>query len=212
MTKSDVVIVKDLYKSFVIGGNKIMIIKGLSFSVSENETLIIKGPSGSGKTTILKILLGMLKPDAGIVRVFGVDPFENPYDVRKRIGYLPQDILLIPQLSIWENIIFYLDGRKKYRNDYIRHTETLLEMLGIRYLVRQYPESLSGGEIRRAELALALSDKPPLLLLDEPTAMIDQENVQRVIEVLKYAKEWSTIILTTHDPRLDILADTIITI
>jgi len=210
MSGSEVIVVDKLYKSFLIGGKKTMIIEGLSFILEQNKSLIIKGPSGSGKTTILRILLGLLEPDAGTVRVLGKDPLRDPIGVRQQIGYLPQNPLLIPQLTVWENLLFYLDGRKRNISEALSYARRVAKSLNIEYLLGEYPTSLSAGELRRAELMLALSDKPPLLLLDEPTAMIDSKNVQRVIDILKEAKQWASIVMTTHDPRLDVVADTVI--
>ncbi len=210
MSIDEVIIVENLYKSFPIGGKKTMIINGLSFKLYKYKSLIIKGPSGSGKTTILKLLLGLLEPDAGAVRVLGKDPFREPVRVRQLVGYLPQNPLLIPQLTIWENQLFYLEGRNHKTGKAISYARRIAESLGIEYLLEQYPTSLSSGELKRAELMLALSDKPPLLLLDEPTAMIDSRNVQRVINILTEAKQWAAMVITTHDPRLDVIADKIV--
>lgn len=205
----DIVVFRDVFLSFAgSAGARYMVLRGVSFEASEGEVVLVTGPSGSGKTSLLKLVLGLLKPDAGIVRVFGEDP-ASPSGarlVRRRIGYQAQEPLLIPQLSVEENIRLYLSLRGASVVEGLERAKRLAEELGIAPLLRKRPPRLSGGELRRAELVLALSDSPPLLLLDEPTAMLDHDSALAVIRLLERELQGKTAIIATHDPRLRPLA------
>lgn len=212
MGKRVIVLFEDVFLSYTSEARRIMILRGLTFKLHERETLLISGPSGSGKTSILRLILGLLKPDAGTIRVFGLEPSDpsNSARIRRDIGYLTQEGLLIPQLTIRENIEFYLHGRGRLSREALARVEELAEKLDIKAVLDKYPKNVSGGEARRAELLLALSDSPKLLLLDEPTAMLDPESAELVIKVLSEEKRHRAIVIATHDPRLNPISDKIL--
>lgn len=204
------VILDDVFVAYETVSGKIMALRGVDLIIDFGDTIVINGPSGSGKTTLLKLIMGAIKPVSGKVLVFGLDPFvgDNVYKIRRNIGYCSQEGLFIKQLTIRENIKLYLHGRnKRISKDEIKN---LASRLGITKVLDKFPYQLSGGELKRAELLMILVDKPKLLLLDEPTAMLDAENVDRVIEVLNEFKEQSAMIIATHDTRLSKIGDKLI--
>jgi len=192
----DVFVKYETYTGGVLG------LRGVTFSLNDREALLIMGPSGSGKTTILKAILGLVQPIHGSVRVFGVQPADEKraLEVRRRIGYLTQEGTMIKELTVWENILFYAKGRgRKLDESLVRE---LAEELNIKTILDKHPDQLSGGELKRAELLMVLSDNPDLLLLDEPTSMLDAENSEVVINILSQLKDNTPMIITSHDPRL----------
>ncbi|MCE4625788.1 MAG: ABC transporter ATP-binding protein [Desulfurococcales archaeon] len=202
------VTVEDLYLSYPLAsGIRVMVLRGVSFTAGRSGLLALVGPSGSGKTSLIRVLLGLKEPDAGLVRVLGMIPWEEHKKVRRNIGYLSQEGLLVPWLSIWENIMLYLVGRGKSvegRRDRIMEYARVLD---IEKVIHKKPPQLSGGEQRRAELLLALSDDNPIYVLDEPTAMVDRERASSIIKLLKSISEERLVITATHDPWLVDAAD-----
>lgn len=142
---------------------------GLDLEVLAGSIVGLIGPSGSGKTTAVRLMTGVLKPDRGTVRVFGDDPTAFGPDQRRRIGYLPQESVLYPRLSIAENIRFIAAVYDAPR----RAIDPVLDLVQLGEHRRRKLEDASGGMKRRLGLAAALLADPPLLFLDEPTAGID---------------------------------------
>jgi len=208
--ESRVVDLKDVFVAYETTSGKVMALRGINFCVKEGETIVINGPSGSGKTTLLKLILGLVKPISGKVYVFGMNPFieDNARKIRREIAYCSQEGLFIKQLTIYENVELYLCGRnKKVPKTKINN---LAKQLDINNVLDKFPDQLSGGELKRAELLMVLINKPKLLLLDEPTAMLDAENVERIINVLRQYLKSATTVIATHDIRLNDLGHKII--
>ena len=196
---------EDVFIKYETHTGSVMAIRGLTFNLREGESLLLMGPSGSGKTTVLKAILGLIEPVHGTIKVFGEDPYNgDPIKIRRKIGYLSQEGWMIPELTIRENAEFYCTGRGRKFNE--ERFNELASALNVASVLNKRPPELSGGELRRAELLMILSDEPKLLLLDEPTAMLDRENAQRVLEVLKKMLGKVTMVVTSHDPLLRQLA------
>lgn len=164
-----------------------------------NEVLGIIGPSGSGKTTTIRLLLGLLQPTWGTVRVFGRDPSRFRRSDRERIGYLPQHFVLYPDLTVTENLAFMASAYGlSWRTRGHRIDETL-ELVQLTDARKQQAQHLSGGMQRRLALAAALLPEPDLLVLDEPTAGLDpllRSDVWEIFERLK--ADGCTILVTTQ--------------
>jgi len=193
---------KDVFVKYETYTGGVLALRGVTFSLGESEAILIMGPSGSGKTTILKAILGLVQPIHGTVKVFGLEPKDEKraLAIRRRIGYLTQEGRMINELTVWENIIFYAKGRGRSLNESL--VRELAEELNIKTILDKHPDQLSGGELKRAELLMVLSDDPGLLLLDEPTSMLDAENSEAVVNVLSALKGRVPMIITSHDPRL----------
>jgi ABC-2 type transport system ATP-binding protein len=173
---------------------EIKAVDGISFTVNKGEIFGLLGPNGAGKTTAIEIMEGLRKKDEGDVKVLGLDPWKDGYELHKKIGVIPQDFTLFEKISPREAIIYYADlfGIK------IDPDEILKEVL-LEDSAKVMFDTLSGGQKQKTGLALALVNTPELLFLDEPTTGLDP-NARRVIwEVIKGLKtRGKTIILTTH--------------
>lgn len=145
----------------------------LTISVPPGTIFGLIGPSGSGKTTTVRVLTGLYKPSEGSVRVLGETPFEFKSSTRERIGYMPQQFVLYPQLSVWENLNFVasLYGMPPFRRN--KQLTALLDFVELREHKRKLGTQLSGGMQKRLAVAAALVNDPVLIFADEPTAGID---------------------------------------
>jgi len=177
---------------------------GLDFVVNRGARIAILGGNGSGKTTLIYHILGLLKPDEGRVRVFGIDPATHYSDVRKRIGVLLQNVeeqILSP--TVWEDISFTPRNYGYGRAEMERMVEQVMKELGISHLRDKICHYLSGGEKRKVALAGALVMRPELLILDEPFEGLDSRSRGELVTLLnKYNREGMTIIMSTHDLNL----------
>ncbi len=149
--------------------------------VGRGEIAVIQGPNGAGKTTLLKAIAGIIRPVRGTIVIGGEVVFKadkrvevNKSPEKRRVGFLPQDLLLFPHMSVYENIAYAMRGRK-IRPDREKVSE-ILELVGLRGLENRMPRELSYGQQQRVALARALASNPRVLLLDEPFANIDVES------------------------------------
>lgn len=177
------------------------VLDDVSMTVQQGDFLSIVGPNGGGKTTILKLILGLLKPDRGMVRVFGTSPERS----RHRIGYMPQYASLDPlfPVSVLDVVLMGRLGPGT-RFGYYRRSDRLLaeealEKLELSGLKHRPFSRLSGGQFQRVLIARALASDPELLLLDEPTANVDAAVETELYEMLHRFNEKLTIVLVTHD-------------
>lgn len=192
--------VVNVSKSYYVGNFVIEALKLVNFNVNKQDFLCILGPNGAGKTTLLKIIAGFLKPDKGFVKVFGENPFNNS-KVGNLVGFMPQEEQLLETLTISEHIELIAKAKKIKDQSFIKE---VMERLGLTNLLKRKPKELSMGQRRLAQLILSLIHKPKILLLDEPTAYLDNENTLRVLEIIrKLNKDFGiTIVSTTHDPQI----------
>ena len=174
----------------------------VEFSAPPGVTVIF-GPSGSGKTTVLQCLAGLLKPDAGTIRVGGEIFFDcgrkiNLTPQERRIGYVFQDLALFPHMTAAENVAFGILNSANEKQSRVRQ---VLERFHISHLAANRPGEISGGERQRVALARALVISPRLLLLDEPFSALDDELKHSIIDDLKRWLEENQIpvLLVTHD-------------
>ncbi|MFX0124279.1 MAG: ABC transporter ATP-binding protein [Candidatus Hodarchaeota archaeon] len=180
----------------------IIAVDSVSFSVAEGEILGILGPSGCGKTTILKIILGLLTPSNGDIRLEGESIIGIPPELRN-FGYIPQNLALFPHLTVFENIAFGLRAKKWKNNDITTKINSLVKLLELKYLESKFPHEISGGQQQRVALARALAPEPILLLMDEPLTSLDTTlSFHLRWEVRKVLKNTTTTaIFVTHNPE-----------
>lgn len=172
---------------------------GLSLVVPEGKIVGLLGPNGAGKSTTINILCGLIRPDSGKVKMFGVDCIEHTLDVRAQIGVVPQHIALFPNLTAWEN--FYYIGRLYDIEDkYIKERAgMLLERLGLEKHADKRVNRFSGGMKRRANIIASMLHYPEILVLDEPTAGVDVQSRAMILDFLKeYQAQGKTILYTSH--------------
>jgi phospholipid/cholesterol/gamma-HCH transport system ATP-binding protein len=199
-----VVAIKDLCKSF--GRQKVL--NGIGLTVARGETVVVLGRSGTGKSVLLKLLIGLQKPDSGSICIQGQEiatlPFKELNQVRIRIGFLFQQAALYDSLSVEENVAFPLDRhsnlRRAERKDRIR---ALLATVGMEQHGKKLPSQISGGMQKRVGLARALALEPELMLFDEPTAGLDPITAGEINQLILDLQEKHKItsIVVTHDIR-----------
>ncbi|HYA81928.1 MAG TPA: ABC transporter ATP-binding protein [Candidatus Bathyarchaeia archaeon] len=173
----------------------------MSFEVYPHEIFGFLGSNGAGKTTTIKCIMTLTKPSEGSIEVFGINALTDPDRVRQNIGYVPQSLSLVSELSGYENLLIYskLYGvPKDKRNKNISH---ILELLGISERADDEVRKYSGGMMRRLEIGTAIVHNPPLIILDEPTIGLDPKGRHTVWDVLRRLVNelGTTIFMTTHD-------------
>jgi putative ABC transport system ATP-binding protein len=204
---SPVASVQRVEKRVSDGSSRRTILSDVTFDLSGGTLTVLRGASGSGKTTLLAIVGAMLSPTSGEVFLDGEATSrlrdEHRAEVRrKKVGYLFQDLQLIEQLTALENVTLPCIPDANPKEDVAR-ASTLLERFGIAKLAGSRVKLLSGGERQRVALARALVRNPRLLLLDEPTAHLDDEHAGTLLEeLLGIAKEGRAVLVATHDARI----------
>jgi putative ABC transport system ATP-binding protein len=183
---------------------KVNILKDVSLSVEEGETMCVVGPSGSGKTSLLMIIGGLERPTRGRVVVGGVDITDFSEDQkaafrRDTIGIVFQSFHLIPTMTALENVAVPLEMAG--HPDAFDAAERALKVAGLQRRLTHFPSQLSGGEQQRVALSRAFALRPKLLLADEPTGNLDKKNSEQVISLLFDLREQfgSTLVMVTHD-------------
>lgn len=186
---------KDLTKRY----RDLTAVDSISFSVTRGELFGFLGPNGAGKTTTMKMVQCVSPRTGGKLRVFGDDPETSGRIIRKRIGVVPQETNLDPDLSVFDNLTVYARFFDIGRDDAIKRAKNLLEFFELEGKKDTIIEKLSGGMKRRLLLARALMNNPDLLILDEPTIGLDPQARHHIWEkLLKLRAEGHTIVLTTH--------------
>ncbi len=207
--------VKEISKVYTQGNNKIWALHKVSAEFPESVFAAVKGPSGCGKTTFVRIVGGIDEPYDGQVLYDGTDVFRlneaKRNEIRlEKIGFVFQEPRLFPTLTAIENIYTPLLIKKQKIDK--SHINELCEKLGITHLADRLPKDMSGGERQRVAVARALSVDPEVLITDEPTAHLDHENSEKLMEILLvlHQRLKQTLIVVTHDERIYKKADMII--
>lgn len=185
-----------------LGGREIL--RSVSLEVRAGEVVGLLGPNGAGKTTTFYAIVGLIRPDAGVVRLNGEDITHDPMYVRARkgISYLPQEPSVFRKLTVEQNILAILEMLPLTRQERAERLETLLNELGIAHLARSRAYALSGGERRRLEITRALVLSPGFMLLDEPFAGIDPLAILDIQAIVAQLKERGIgILITDHNVR-----------
>lgn len=219
MTGAPILEAHHIVKELGEGDGKIVALKDVSLSLYPGEFTLLMGPSGSGKTTLLSILGCILAPTSGSVKLAGEsldgsEPEKLASLRRKHLGFIFQSYNLFPTLNAFDNVQIGLDVRGFSGVDRKRRALRALHNVGIDHRLRSYPGTLSGGEKQRVAVARAIASSPSVILADEPTAALDTENGQAIMELLaKIAKkDQCAILAVTHDPRTIPYADRVIEI
>jgi ABC-2 type transport system ATP-binding protein len=186
--------VTDVSKSY----GTVQALDGVSFHVEAGEVIGLLGPNGAGKTTMIKILTGYLQADSGQVTVDGLDVMQATLEVQERIGYLPENAPLYPEMSVQGYLMMMADLRQIPDTDRLWRFSEAVRAAGLKeHLTRPIGE-LSKGFRQRVGLAQAILHKPKLLILDEPTVGLDPTQIVEVRRLIRRLAESSTILLSTH--------------
>lgn len=198
---------KNIFKSFQQGQKKIEVLKGLNIEVNENEKVAILGKSGSGKSTLLSLLSGLATADEGQMNFLGKDLTQlNEHELTKlrskEIGIIFQQFHLLPHLTALENVQLIFDIQSV--NDAKQRAIDLLDKMGLKDRINNFPSKLSGGEIQRVAIARALAVGPKLMLADEPSGSLDEETGEKIMnEIFSLVSEINmSLILVTHNEDL----------
>lgn len=173
-------------------------IDGLTFSVNEGEILGFLGPNGAGKSTTMKILTGFLPPSEGTAKVAGFDVFEQPLEVKRRIGYLPETPPLYPEMTVRGYLKFVATLKQVPGRELKSEVERVAERTGVTNVMDRVIQNLSKGYKQRVGIAQALLGSPPVLILDEPTEGLDPSQRAEVRSLIKGLAGKHTLILSTH--------------
>jgi putative ABC transport system ATP-binding protein len=200
-----------LYRFFHVGDDETLALQGVSLALEPGQVVAVTGPSGSGKSTLLACLAGLDEPDGGHVTVDGTRISRRPEEERARIrgariGMLFQQLNLVGHLSVADNIALAQRVGDGAKGADWRHE--VLERCGIEHRASARPSQLSGGELARAGLAVALANDPSVILADEPTGELDSVTAARVLDLLRErAGAGAGVLMVTHNPEVAAAAD-----
>ena len=219
----DLLAARNVVKSYRKGEHAVPVLLGVDFTVRQNEFVSIVGQSGSGKSTLLHVLGLLDTPDEGEI-FFDGERIDNGASAAREayrnrsIGMVFQFYHLLPELTAVENVLMPLmiaDGPLQYwrnRRAYVEKAEELLDRVGLAHRLRHKPRELSGGEMQRAAIARALIAEPRILLADEPTGNLDQQNGAEILDIFRSlnAEQNLTIVMVTHDNAIASQADRLV--
>jgi putative ABC transport system ATP-binding protein len=201
---------RDLYRFYHAGDEETLALRGVSLTVNHGEIVAITGPSGSGKSTLLACLAGLDEPDGGVVKVAGELLSRQPECLRAKIrarsiGLLFQSHNLLDHLTLEANVALTQQMNRTQDKQLIN---ALLEELGLANRRKSYPSQLSGGESARAGVAVALANKPTVILADEPTGELDSQSGEGVMQLLRaQARRGAAVVVVTHSDSVTHIAD-----
>ena len=208
--------VTGISKSFGEGEALTKAVQDVTFNANFGEILYVVGPSGSGKTTMLSMISGILKPDAGSVKIEGIDIWSLSTDSLAefrldKIGFVFQDYHLFPRLTTAENVAIPLILQKRDWDESIQEAVSNLEVVGLKERAQLPRVKLSGGEQQRVAIARAIISRPDILILDEPTASLDGDTGRNIVGFVRQhiLTDKRCIIIITHDSRIYEFADRI---
>ncbi len=204
---SPLIVAQKISKIFNPGQpNQVQAVKNCSLEINSGEVWVFAGPSGCGKTTLLSLLGLMMRPTAGRLSILGEETTlfterERTLFRRRHIGFLFQDFHLLPDLTLQENLELVLFPEGRPLREIWQRIKELASRLGLRDKIKEKVSHLSGGEKQRVSLARALLNDPQLLIVDEPTAHLDSQRSQEILNLFKALKDQGlTLLIASHDP------------
>ena len=197
----DLIRISDVQKTYKTGT---VALYDIDLTISKGDFVFIIGASGSGKSTLIKMLYREEKPDKGSIIIGGVNVAKlknrKVYILRRKLGVVFQDFKLLPKLTVFENVAFAMEVFAVDKKKIQKRVMEVLELVGLKGKVRQYPNQLSGGEQQRLCIARAIVNNPKLLICDEPTGNLDPDTSMGIMKVLDdINKMGATIVMTTHN-------------
>ncbi|MDR2566147.1 MAG: ABC transporter ATP-binding protein [Bifidobacteriaceae bacterium] len=191
----DVVEVTGLVKRY----KELVALDHFDLKIAQGEIFGLLGPNGSGKTTVINSILQLLTVDAGTVELFGEPMSPTRYDLKRRIGMVPQQVAVLPELTAWENVDYFCSlyvSDKRERADLVAQA---IEFVGLGDFVKFRPKKLSGGLLRRLNIACGIAHRPELIFFDEPTVAVDPQSRNSILEgIQRLNREGATVVYTSH--------------
>ena len=170
-----------------------------NLEIEEGEIFGLLGPNGSGKSTTIQCLLSLLTYDKGHIEIFGKEMTPTGYDIKKDIGIIMQNVAVFEELTVYENIDYFCGLYIKNKAERKRLVEEAIDFVGLTEYRKFYPKKLSGGLLRRLNIACGIAHKPKLIILDEPTVAVDPQSRNKILEgIRELNRQGATIIYTTH--------------
>jgi len=195
VTRMNIIEVHDLVKRY----KELVALDHFSLEIEQGEVFGLLGPNGSGKTTAINCMLQLLTYDKGTIKLFGEDMKPTRYDLKRRIGIVPQNIALFAQLNVEENIDYFCSLYVDDKNERKKLVEEAIQFVGLDDFRKFKPRKLSGGLVRRLNIACGIAHKPELIFFDEPTVAVDPQSRNSILEgIQRLNHEGSTIVYTSH--------------
>lgn len=170
-----------------------------NLEVNEGEIYGLLGPNGSGKTTAINCMLALLKFDRGSIKVMGEEMAPDNYKIKSQIGIVMQDVAVFEELNVWDNIDYFCSLYVKDRKIRKNLVEDAIQFVGLEEYRKAYPKKLSGGLLRRLNIACGIAHRPKLIILDEPTVAVDPQSRNKILEgICELNRQGSTIVYTSH--------------
>ena len=212
--KTPVIRVKNLYKIYQVGTNKVYALNGVDFTMYRGEFCAIVGPSGSGKSTLLNMLAGLEKPTKGEIIIAGkhmerMDENQLVQFRRENVGFIFQSYNLLNTMNAIENVALPLAFRGVPKKERLKKAREYMELVGVDKQEKHMPNQMSGGQQQRVGIARALVVKPQIIFADEPTGNLDSKTTMEVLQLMqKIVREQNqTLVMVTHDNNLASYAD-----
>lgn len=178
---------------------KFKAIDNLSLYVEKGKIFGLLGPNGSGKSTTINCILSLLEFEKGTIKIFGKEMKPNAYDIKSKIGVVFQDVAVFDELTVYENINYFCGLYIKDKLTRIKYVDDAIELTGLQDFKKFRPKQLSGGLLRRLNIACGIAHKPELIFLDEPTVAVDPQSRNNILEGIKQLNEnGATIVYTTN--------------
>lgn len=179
--------------------NQLTAVNGLSLDVQEGEIFGLLGPNGSGKTTAINCILALLDYEAGDIRLFGEPMAPDAYQLKREIGIVTQNVAVYEELTVYENIDYFCSLYVKDKAERRQLVEEALDFVDLHVYRKFLPKKLSGGLLRRLNIACGVAHKPKLIILDEPTVAVDPQSRNHILEGIQTLnRQGATIIYTSH--------------
>lgn len=190
-----VIKVENLVKRY----KELIAVDHFNLEIREGEILGLLGPNGSGKTTTINCILSLLSYDKGTIEVFGKEMQPDSYDSKRKIGVVMQNVAVFDALNVYDNIDYFCGLYIKDNQLRRQYVEEAIEFVGLSDYKKFYPKKLSGGLLRRLNIACGIAHKPKLIFLDEPTVAVDPQSRNRILEgILELNRQGATIVYTSH--------------
>lgn len=187
--------VKNLVKRY----GDLLALDHFDLTVKDGEIFGLLGPNGSGKTTAINCMLALLRYEQGEIRLFGEKMTPTSYDIKRQIGVVMQSVAVFEELTVQENIEYFCSLYVKDKKQYKSLAEEAMEFTGIQDFRKMRPKKLSGGLLRRLNIACGIAHKPKLIFMDEPTVAVDPQSRNNILEGIQRLNcEGATVVYTTH--------------